>query len=545
MGAFTDFIKSITGGDKEKHPAVDNVNGDTSLFGGYGKMPGASDNTQKDKVAPKKEESLNNNVTSLESANKKKMSGSNNGDNNAKKFNNTQSTPTYQVDQDKLDRINELKEQLKSIENRPENELTWATRSYYNELAQELAELEPNASNKARAKLAETAVQGANKALYNDPYKNVSDSTRNRKNMLSSLYEMAGKRVPVTDPGLAFLLGQFGDIRFATTRKRKLYDVVDENGNKIEGFYPSLKEDADRFVRRAKKRGANYKIVENKDKDGGIELRDRNGEVIDLFSDEEDARNARKKLNSATRLERLGALAQLIYYARDNLITKDNNDRAAFAGQGRPYTSKYDQFVENNIKGNADTYFKNEQDKNNLISRLAGLSDEEKAKLASRSNENLANLAYVFGKGYTDKLVDINASQELKKLAAEAMASWAPETRNQFNAWLQMFGEGAQSESALALASGKYSMDDIANLWKAKSNIEVSKMQNELQMVEQAVESAIKDNKIKGAQADVIKELVAEQLQAAKLANAQITQQMVTNSVDSVAKIIDAIVPGK
>ena len=542
MGAIKDFINSITG-DKEKQPSVTNVNGDTSLFGGSGKTSGAGgDNTKKDTSAPKKEavkpvENKTQPVKKVEQPVKSNGSLMENGNNN--------NVGGLKIDPKTQERIDEIKEQLSKIENYPSEEITWATRSRYRDLAQELAELEPNAENNARAKLASSAVNGANKALYIDPYKENTGSVRNRKDLISSLYEMAGKTVPVTDPGLAYLLGQFGDIRFATTRKRKLYDVVDENGNKIEGFYPSLKEDANRVVRRAKKAGKNYKIVENTKENGGIELRDRNGEVIDLFSDEEDAKRARQQLNKGTRLERLMALAQLIYFARDNLITKDKNDRAAFAGQGRPYKSKYDQFVESNIQGNADTYFKNEQEKNSLINRIAGMSDEEKAKMISRNNENLSMLTYLFGKDYTQKLVDINASQELKKLAAEAMASWAPETRNQFNAWLQMFGEGAQSESALALASGKYSMDDIANLWRAKSNIEVSKMQKELQMVEQAVESAVKDNKIKGAQADVIKELVAEQLQAAKLSNAQITQQMVTNSVDSVAKIIDAIVPGK
>lgn len=544
MGAIKDFIKSITGGDKEKEPSIANVNGDTSLFGGYGKMPGAGDNTKKEKDAPKKEAVKP--VENKPQPAKKVEQPVKNTDSLVENSNNNNNVGgAFKIDPKAQERINEIKEQLSKIENYPSEEITWATRSRYRDLAQELADLEPNAENSARAKLAESAVNGANKALYIDPYKENSDSVRNRKDLISSLYEMAGKNVPVTDPGLAYLLGQFGDIRFATTRRRKLYDVVDENGNKLEGRGAMLKEDANRIVRKAKKRGANYKIVENKDEDGGIELRDRNGEVIDLFYDEEDAKRARQKLNKGTRLERLKALAQLIYFARDNLITKDNNDRAAFAGQGRPYKSKYEQFVENNIKGNADTYFKNEQEKNSLINKIAGMSDEEKAKMISRNNENLSMLTYLFGKDYTQKLVDINASQELKRLAAEAMASWAPETRNQFNAWLQMFGEGAQSESALALASGKYSMDDIANLWRAKSNIEVSRMQNELRMVEQAVESAVKDNRIKGAQADVIKELVAEQLQAAKLANAQITQQMVTNSVDSVAKIIDAIVPGK
>ena len=46
------------------------------------------------------------------------------------------------------------------------------------------------------------------------------------------------------------------------------------------------------------------------------------------------------------------------------------------------------------------------------------------------------------------------------------------------------------------------------------------------------------------AQVDVIKELVTEQLRAARLSNDVMVKDMITSSVDSVAKLVDAVMPG-
>ena len=78
-------------------------------------------------------------------------------------------------------------------------------------------------------------------------------------------------------------------------------------------------------------------------------------------------------------------------------------------------------------------------------------------------------------------------------------------------------------------------------IWTKQNLILPTLTENSVLLVLQA---AGLQNRMTQAQVDVIRELVAEQLQAAKLGNAQKIQQMATSSVDSISKIIEALIPG-
>jgi hypothetical protein len=95
----------------------------------------------------------------------------------------------------------------------------------------------------------------------------------------------------------------------------------------------------------------------------------------------------------------------------------------------------------------------------------------------------------------------------------------------------------------IALASGKVKAKDFANKWNTQTRLSLAEQGLDIQRLEKVVEDAALKNKMSKAQADVIKELVGEQLRAAKLGNNAKALEMATTSVDSLSKIIDAVVP--
>ena len=96
----------------------------------------------------------------------------------------------------------------------------------------------------------------------------------------------------------------------------------------------------------------------------------------------------------------------------------------------------------------------------------------------------------------------------------------------------------------MAIASGEKTFSDVARKWSTQTKNELAKMGIEVRIVEEAVNKAILENKMTRAQADVIKELVGEQLKAAQLSNKRQIQQMATESANTLAKILDAAIPG-
>ena len=135
--------------------------------------------------------------------------------------------------------------------------------------------------------------------------------------------------------------------------------------------------------------------------------------------------------------------------------------------------------------------------------------------------------------------------QEFEKLASTDMyKNWTPEQRKYYQQWSAGRGTAPVNDTLLAIASGDMTFSDVARKWSTQTKNELAKMGIEVHLVEEAVNKAILENKMTKAQADVIKELVGEQLKAAKISNNRQVQQMATESANTLAKILDSVIPG-
>jgi hypothetical protein len=311
------------------------------------------------------------------------------------------------------------------------------------------------------------------------------------------------------------------------------YNVIDMKGNVIEKF--DNEKDAKKYL------------------NGWFELSDEvadeqhvvsyNGKKM-VYGTKEEAEKAKKELSKATRGDRAKAWAQFLYRLGDSAYTNAVNNASDFAGEGRPLKSLHSQEMNQRMASNNQLYYKNEEAKNDTVRKLMQLADAGMIDLNNLTNEQMATFIGAIGKEKASQIINTLKKQELDKfMAMEYWNGWTDDQRNALSAWFAQSGQGPQTDSMIALASGKVKAKDFANKWNTQTRLSLAEQGLDIQRLEKVVEDAALKNKMSKAQADVIKELVGEQLRAAKLGNNAKALEMATTSVDSLSKIIDAVVP--
>lgn len=381
----------------------------------------------------------------------------------------------------------------------------------------------------------------------------------------------------------AFLFGEYGNYHSPKYENKKRYylkDTIsgeiisDENGGYSKDQLKKLNKELEK-----ERKELNLKTV--KTEDGKYTVNDNNGPLgwFDNFEDAEkfrtgkglyelsnvigneqhyvtydgkkmrydsasEALDALKELKNSTRGERAKAWAQFLYHTLSSLSANDRNLASDIAGEGRPYKSSWQTEIENRQKGNNELYYKNEEAKNDTVRKLMQLADAGMIDLNNLTNEQMATFIGAIGKEKASQIINTLKKQELDKfMAMEYWNSWTDDQRNALSAWFAQSGQGPQTDSMIALASGKVKAKDFANKWNTQTRMALAEQGLDIQRLEKIVEDAALKNKMTQAQADVIKELVGEQLRSAKLGNNAKMAEIATSSVDSLSKIIDAVVP--
>lgn len=371
----------------------------------------------------------------------------------------------------------------------------------------------------------------------------------------------------------------------AQDRKEKGWTIV-ESGPVYKVYDPESKEvlrsfsSEDAAIKFRNSKGDKDNLLISEDGEPGYEVIDRKGNVIEHFDNEKDAKKylngwfelsddvasetdyvsyngkktrydtkeeaeqAKKELSKATRSDRAKAWLQFLYHTLNSIITNDTNLSSDLAGQGRPYKSSWQTELENRQKSNNELYYKNEEAKNDVVRKLMSMADSGMIDLNNLTNEQMATFIGTVGKENATQIINTIRKQELDKfMALDYWKNWDEDQRNALSAWFAQSGQGPQTESMIALASGKVKPKDYANKWNAETRLALAQQGLDLQRIEKAIEDATLKNKMTRAQAEVIKELVGEQLKAAKLGNNAKAVEIATSSVDSLSKIIDAVVP--
>lgn len=320
------------------------------------------------------------------------------------------------------------------------------------------------------------------------------------------------------------------------------YEVVDRKGNVIEHF--DNEKDAKKYLK------------------GWFELSDDvasetdyvsyNGEKT-RYDTKEEAEQAKKELTEATRGDRAKAWAQYLTHlgsglGKGALDFLANAASWAVSGQlvGDKFTgpSTWDKELNKRVEGNNELYYKNEEAKNDVVRKLMSLADSGMIDLNNLTNEQMATFIGTIGEANATQIINTIRKQELDKfMALDYWKNWDEDQRNALSAWFAQSGQGPQTDSMIALASGKVKPKDYANKWNAETRLALAQQGLDLQRIEEAIEDATLKNKMTRAQADVIKELVGEQLRSAKLGNNAKAVEIATSSVDSLAKVINAVVP--
>lgn len=425
---------------------------------------------------------------------------------------------------------------------------------------------------------------------YKDNYQAIIDTAGKRGIAEDMLSGSEGKEKGIYGPTTAFLLGDFGNYHFPkheTTKRYKLRDsitgeVIDDGqgatANELKKLNETIAEDR-------KKRG--WTIANSPD--GGYDAIDKKGNVIEHFDNEKDAKKylngwfelsddvasetdyvsyngkktrydtkeeaeqAKKELSKATRDDRAKAWAQYLTHlgsglGKGALDFLANAASWAVSGQlvGDKFTgpSTWDKELNKRVEGNNELYYKNEEARNDVVRKLMSMADSGMIDLNNLTNEQMATFIGTIGKENASQIINTIRKQELDKfMALDYWKNWDEDQRNALSAWFAQSGQGPQTESMIALASGKVKPKDYANKWNAETRLALAQQGLDLQRIEKAIEEATLKNKMTRAQAEVIKELVGEQLRAAKLGNNAKAVEIATSSVDSLSKIIDAVVP--
>ena len=444
----------------------------------------------------------------------------------------------------------------------------------------------PEEDNKDSDKRIADEVEGTRKLLhdpdnYKDNYQAIIDTAGKRGIAEDMLSGSEGKEKGLYGIIPSFLMGDYGNYhlpKHETTKRYKLRDsitgeVIDDGQGATANELKKLNE---KIAQDRKERG--WTFVNGRD--GGFDVIDMKGNVIEHFDNEKDAKKylngwyelsddvaseshyvsyngkkmrydtkeeaeqAKKELSKATRGDRAKAWAQFLYRLGDSTFTNAVNNASDFAGEGRPLKSLHSQEMNQRMASNNQLYYKNEEAKNDTVRKLMQLADAGMIDLNNLTNEQMATFIGAIGKEKASQIINTLKKQELDKfMAMEYWNGWTDDQRNALSAWFAQSGQGPQTDSMIALASGKVKAKDFANKWNTQTRLSLAEQGLDIQRLEKVVEDAALKNKMSKAQADVIKELVGEQLRAAKLGNNAKALEMATSSVDSLSKIIDAVVP--
>ena len=221
--------------------------------------------------------------------------------------------------------------------------------------------------------------------------------------------------------------------------------------------------------------------------------------------------------------ERKKAWATFLHHMANSFGTGLLNSARALSDLEPNVQSSWAKELQKRIDGNNELYYNNEKEKSNGVRRLMELNDMGVINLNNMNNENIARMKAIYGEEFVRNLMNTLGKQEFERLASTDMyKNWTPEQQKYYQQWSAARG----------------------TKWSAQTKNELAKMGIEVRIVEEAVNKAILENKMTQAQADVIKELVGEQLKAAQLSNKRQIQQMATESANTLAKILDAAIPG-
>ena len=475
----------------------------------------------------------------------------------------------------------DLERRIQDYERTGWDNLDYDDQRLYLDLVNESSKRSPaDAYKKNRASNQNHANLMHNVLNYKSNYKNTSELAKSRDKTMKDLEGQEGKEKGTYGYLPAFLFGDFGNYKGASTGSTKKYHVLDsrtgeslgttsqknlndwnknwktylkENGLKLsepdENGHVNLvdsdgrtldtfnsKEEAESFVKNPYKLG---ELAEER-----FWVKDRDGNRRQAVS-KEDAREQKKALNEMYAPERKKAWATFLHHMVNSLGTGLLNNARAMSDLEPNVQSSWAKELQKRIDGNNELYYENEKGKSNSVRRLMELNDMGVINLNNLNNENIARMKLLYGEEFVRNLMNTIGKQEFEKLASTDMyKNWTPEQQKYYQQWSAARGTAPVNETLLAIASGEKTFSDVARKWSAQTKNELAKMGIEVRIVEEAVNKAILENKMTQAQADVIKELVGEQLKAAELSNKRQIQQMATESANTLAKILDAAIPG-
>ena len=447
--------------------------------------------------------------------------------------------PGLPVGLDKSDDLNEIRKEINALEMSKWDDSNPYARQRYQQLVNKAADHpDADSNDKDKAELVNTAWNLNNKKLYVSPYDEMRHSSEQRKAIEKSLKGGEGKERRLMGIIPSFLLGEYGNYKRSKIDKDEIYPIVSPEGKTI-GYMD--KKDAEWYVNKEnKKLGENDKKFSIGPKET-THYRISDGDTTYYFDDEQSAKDKKKEIDKTNQPERLKAWGEFIYRLMNSISTNDMNLSSDLSGNGRPYQSIQQKDMESRLQGNNEMYYKNEMAKNDNIRKFVELADAGIINLNTLSNEQIATLGALIGKERVQQLISIAGKQEVQYIAATQMyKNWDKNQRDIYTKWLVTEGSGPANETFLSYANGELSASDLAKRYR----MQLAKGGLEIKAVEEAVRKAGLENRMTQAQVDVIKELVAEQLKAAKLTNNQRIQEMATSSVDTFAKLIDAVLPG-
>lgn len=475
----------------------------------------------------------------------------------------------------------DLEKRIQDYERAGWDNLGYDDQRLYLDLVNESSKRSPaDAYKKNRASNQNHANLMHNVLNYKSNYKNTSELAKSRDKTMKDLEGQEGKEKGTYGYLPAFLFGDFGNYKGASTGSTKKYHVLDsrtgesigttsqknlndwnknwktylkENGLKLsepdENGHVNLvdsdgrtldtfdsKEEAESFVKNPYKLG---ELAEER-----FWVKDRDGNRMHAVS-KEDAREQKKALNEMYAPERKKAWATFLHHMANSFGTGLLNSARALSDLEPNVQSSWAKELQKRIDGNNELYYNNEKEKSNSVRKLMELADMGVINLNNMNNENISRMKALYGEEFVRNLMNTLGKQEFEKLASTDMyKNWTPEQQKYYQQWSAMRGTAPVNETLLAIASGEKTFSDVARKWSTQTKNELAKMGIEVRIVEEAVNKAILENKMTQAQADVIKELVGEQLKAAELSNKRQIQQMATESANTLAKILDAAIPG-
>ena len=474
----------------------------------------------------------------------------------------------------------DLEHRIKLFEAKGWDDRTFDNTQEYLSLVNEALRRDPNNPDKqARADINKNSYLQHNKLFYNHGYQDIIDSSKLRSKAEDALSKSEGRNKPIMGILPEFLTKEYGNPWWATSKKNSRYKVL-KNGKEFGPYVgePLSKKQIKRLndaEKEALKRQGYYIW---KDPDGKYLVLDKHNVIQGEFKNEKaaekwfdqisagdesgstytvtdtdgskwaanserEAKNLRKTFNDLSAPERKKAWGQFLYRMLDSITTNNLNYVSNVAGQGMPYKSVHQKDIEDRLSKNNEMYYKNEGDKNSNIRKLMAMADAGMIDLNNLTNEQIAMMSGLYGQETIKQLVSTLGKQKLAKQAAQDLASWPSDLRDIYLGWRGLEGAPVADKQLMALLAGETSSKELGNIWRTETKLELSKMGINVQQLEQAVEQARINNKMSRAQADVVKELVAEQLKAAQLSNAKITQSMVTESANAIANIISQFIP--